>query len=304
MAPSARSPLTELRRHTSPAEIEPDQLRSRVEPDRDRLTPRGNWTRGGVVSAYGLRIGIRADTDDRFAALARMLPPGSIASRGRGGRVDRLYSASAAGHDGQVDIAVDDGVVMPAVELQSGIEWVEGDLHHYVATFSRRLLFVHAGVVGWCGRAILVPGTSFAGKTTLVHAMVEAGARYYSDEYAVFGHDGLVRSFPRHLRMRTPEGLPGWRLDPQALTGRVGGPPIPLALVAAVRYDAKAGWDTRLVSGATGMLAILANTVAARNRPIDAMQMLGRAIQGATLLEGSRGEVEDAATRLLAMVES
>jgi len=43
--------------------------------------------------------------------------------------------------------------------------------------------------------------------------------------------------------------------------------------------------------------------VAARNRPVDAMHMLSRAIRGAVLLEGTRGEVADAVERLMAMAD-
>ena len=49
----------------------------------------------------------------------------------------------------------------------------------FVAERAPDHLFVHAGVVGWEGRAIVMPGASFAGKTTLVQAWLEAGATYY-----------------------------------------------------------------------------------------------------------------------------
>ena len=49
-----------------------------------------------------------------------------------------------------------------------------------------------AGVVGWENRAIVMPGASFAGKTTLVRAWLEAGATYYSDEFAVLDRAGRV----------------------------------------------------------------------------------------------------------------
>jgi uridine kinase len=40
---------------------------------------------------------------------------------------------------------------------------------------------------------IAIPGRSFSGKTSLVTALVRAGAVYYSDEFAVIDRDGLVR---------------------------------------------------------------------------------------------------------------
>ena len=43
----------------------------------------------------------------------------------------------------------------------------------FVAERAPDHLFVHAGVVGWEGLAIVMPGASFAGKTTLVQAWLE-----------------------------------------------------------------------------------------------------------------------------------
>ena len=45
----------------------------------------------------------------------------------------------------------------------------------FVAERAPDHLFVHAGVVGWEGRAIVMPGASFAGKTTLVQRMARGG---------------------------------------------------------------------------------------------------------------------------------
>ena len=72
----------------------------------------------------------------------------------------------------------------------------------YVAEFSTPHLMMHAGVVAWKGKAIVLPGTSHAGKTTLVTALVEAGATYYSDEYAVLDAKGHVSPYARRLSLR------------------------------------------------------------------------------------------------------
>ncbi len=63
---------------------------------------------------------------------------------------------------------------------------------------------MHAGVVGWRGRAILIPGRSGTGKTSLVAALVEQGAVYYSDDYAPIDADGRVRSYARAPSVRRP----------------------------------------------------------------------------------------------------
>ena len=76
---------------------------------------------------------------------------------------------------------------------------LETDLHRYTAEATSAMTFLHAGVVGWQGRAIVVPGRSFSGKTTLVREMIRLGATYYSDEFAVVDNSGLVHPFARPL---------------------------------------------------------------------------------------------------------
>ncbi len=56
-------------------------------------------------------------------------------------------------------------------------------------------VFLHAGVVGWKGRAILLPADSFKGKSTIVSELVRQGASYYSDDFAVLDKQGLAARF-------------------------------------------------------------------------------------------------------------
>jgi hypothetical protein len=82
------------------------------------------------------------------------------------------------------------------------LDTFEADLNAYIAQASRRWLFVHAGVVAWKGRAIVVPGRSRSGKTILVGEFLHAGAEYYSDDLAAFDARGWVHPFPQRLSFR------------------------------------------------------------------------------------------------------
>ena len=58
-------------------------------------------------------------------------------------------------------------------------------------------VFIRAGVVGWRGNAVVIvgPGARSAA-STLVAALLRAGAHYYSDRYAVLDLDGRVHPYP------------------------------------------------------------------------------------------------------------
>ena len=61
---------------------------------------------------------------------------------------------------------------------------------------------VHAGEAAVGGKAILLPGRGFAGKTTLTLALAAAGAEFLSDEIAVIDDRGLVHPYPRPVGLR------------------------------------------------------------------------------------------------------
>ena len=48
--------------------------------------------------------------------------------------------------------------------VQAALRAFEANVQLYVAEMSPEHVFVHAGVVSWRGRAILLPGRSFSGK--------------------------------------------------------------------------------------------------------------------------------------------
>src|SRR6266571_635115 len=123
-------------------------------------------------------------------------------------RVDFLCSffvARPSSHPGlkRFHILYEDAVAaVKNVNLEQALEQTEVELRKLVADLSRREIFVHAGVVEWRGRAIVIPGKTFTGKSSLTAAFVRAGARYLSDEYALIDAEGRVRPYPKPLSLR------------------------------------------------------------------------------------------------------
>ncbi|MCK6624678.1 MAG: hypothetical protein L6R45_05825 [Anaerolineae bacterium] len=147
-------------------------------------------------------------------------------------------------------------------------------------------LFVHAGVVGWQGRAILIPGRSFTGKTTLVKALVEAGAVYYSDEFAVLDREGRVHPYPVPLSLRSHNGQAGRKT--------------PVGWVIVTQYQPEATWRPRRLTPGQALLTLMDNTVAAQRDPAHSMPILKQAVSSVIVLKSKRGEAGEVVSTLLA----
>ncbi len=254
---------------------------------------------GFAVRAHGLVIAVSADRQEWVAKLRAHLPPGTVPSRSR--RVDRRYVVRRAG---RLIVVERDGAPLAEVaRLAVALEVFGSDLRMQVAEWSPTRVFVHAGVVGWRGRAIVIPGRSFSGKSTLVAALVRAGAVYYSDEYAVLDARGLVHPFPVPLSVRAP-GQRARRVPADALGGRVGRRPLPVGLVLLTRHRPGARWNPRPLPIGRAVLEVLAHVVCARTRSRAALETLARALGHAVVLKGVRGSAADVVSRVEGVLET
>lgn len=179
---------------------------------------------------------------------------------------------------------------------------LEAQVRAYVALHAPDRIFVHAGVVGYGGRAIVLPGMSFSGKTTLVAALVAAGATYYSDEFAPLDENGLVHPYPKPLSLRDERQVQHDH-DVESLGGTAGEEPLPIGAVIATTYTPGERWDPRSLTAGEGVLALLANTVAAQTRPEQVMHFLAASVDGAVILESRRGDAAELAPALLAELQ-
>jgi hypothetical protein len=219
--------------------------------------------------------------------------------------VDRLYSLRLGGASRAPGVRnfnlLYDGI-LPMVRTLDPDEvfaQLEYELEVYVAENARRRVFVHAGVVAWRGRAIVLPGRSHSGKSTLVAELVRAGATYYTDEYAVFDARGRIHPYPRPLLIREEGRAYGRRCPPEAFGGRTGVRPIPVGMIAVSEYRTEARWRPRPLSSGRAALALLAHTVPARSRPAAALAAIRQATSGATAVKGRRGEAAPTAEAIL-----
>jgi hypothetical protein len=125
----------------------------------------------------------------------------------RSGKVAAL--ASAALH-ASVDrcgvrwrIVVEGREEQEADDAIAAVRALNHELLHGVMLRMPELYFVHAAVVAWRERGIVLPGLSRAGKSTLALALVLEGASFLSDELlALDPARGTARAFPRAVKIR------------------------------------------------------------------------------------------------------
>lgn len=177
------------------------------------------------------------------------------------------------------------------------------EVHLAIAALTPGFAFIHAGAVEWRNVGVVIPGSSRAGKSTLVQALLLQGASYLSDEYAVLDDQGRVHPYTKPLSIRGATTT-GTELVPPERFGSVASRPVPVAAVVHTHHVADATWSPQHVSGAQVVLPLVANAVAARLAPsVVTTNTVAVATAGAILLDGERGEADTCARAILTFVD-
>jgi hypothetical protein len=258
--------------------------------------------------SYGVSLGIRVNDAALLERIPEHLPPGWRPTVSQ--VLDEVFSITVGGansrHGSRPSYRLYLGTKQVADARHAGqlLEHLESWLRLTVAVRTPRRIFVHAGVVGWRGRALVVPGRSCSGKTTLVAALVRAGATYYSDEYAVLDSRGRVHPFPKPLSIRQGAGRLTEKCPVESLGGTAGTGSLHVGIVVITQHQHRARWRPRVLSPAQGLLALMANTPTALARSEDAVHTLKHVVAGAVTLRGVRGEADDVAAALLQYLDA
>jgi len=263
-----------------------------------------HWAAGVTVTAFGVRLGVRVDDAELLPGICRHLPPAcrSLDSPA----VDHLYSirssppvhATGASRFFQVYSGSERRAGTPNEACALAV--LEAAVRFDLAMSATRWTFVHAGAVGWNGRAIILPAECGHGKSRLVEALVRAGATYYSDEFAVIDGRGRVHPFAKPISLRDDRG--GRTITAEEIGGTTGTRPLPVGLIVATRHVPGAPWHPRALSPGEALFALLPHTLRARTAPRQVLRALARTAREARGLEGERGEAGAVAPELLRML--
>ena len=251
---------------------------------------------------YGVKVSItsnRQDMVDDALAVARVSMLGNV-SPIRGNKVDVAFDLPLT--DSGEGRLIQDGVELSAGGSRKGcLKLFDSILRVAVGERANGLVFVHAGVVGWNGKAIVLPADSFKGKSSLVTELVRQGAEYYSDEFAIFDADGLVHPFPRAINRRTKD-YQRYEIEPDTI-GKCGSKPIPVGLILITEYRQRARWQPKFLGSGQGVLEMIPFTLPIRYNPDFSLRVLNKITSRAIIASSFRGNAENFAKTLLNFVD-
>jgi hypothetical protein len=267
----------------------------------DRL----GWAGGVTFVAYGRTVGVRWNVPEPPDDVLECLPP--VWTPSESPIVGHLLSLRLAGNTrlGKREFNLLYSGVRPAarsLKRDEVIAVLEQEIQNYLAERARDRVFVHAGVVGWQDRAVLIPGRSMAGKSTLVAALLAAGATYYSDEFAVLDGKGQVYPYPRRLSLRTPRGTE--RPTADVLGAKTGVGPLRVGMVVRTDYRAGSEWRPQRLTPARALMELASYTLPEVTQTPMAQNALSRIAESAPTYRGPRGEAAATAHAILKALES
>jgi hypothetical protein len=256
-------------------------------------------TRTLECGSFGVGFRLAARSDELLAKMRLCVPLGTEVGACVHAAAVKEFAVFQNGPRASYRLRIEDEVVGESAELHDILELLKRDLMVHVADRAPDRVFVHAGVAGWKGRAVVMPGMSFAGKTTLVAEMVRAGATYYSDEYAVIDACGRVHPYARELQMRAADCVEQRGVSVAELGGVAANEPALVSHVVFAEYAEGARWAPVAISRGSAVLEMMQHAIAVRRAPGRVMTTLTKMMETAEAMRGVRGEASEMARWLL-----
>ena len=124
----------------------------------------------------------------------------------------------------------DGAIEMSGAHLSEVVNALQRAMTDLVVESSPSLLSFHAAGVAYEGRALVLPGASGSGKTSMCMRLLEHGFSYMSDESIAVDANGALLGYPKPLGLKLPrrtlDGVDAGGLDLDGLALDGGGEPI------------------------------------------------------------------------------
>ena len=251
------------------------------------------------VHAFDSGIRVESDSEEMRNTLDRfLLPPAPRCDLTRD-EVD--IKIAVLSNSGGFDIVLDDQKIRSVETARDAALATVKALDDALVRRFKTLRAVHAGAVVLKGRALVLPGSSHAGKSSLVAELLRRGAAHLSDEYALVDEHGRVHAYPRPLLLRNGS-LKQALVLPAELNASFATEPVTVGWIVAVDYDPEATWNVQQISQGEAVMLLLRNTPHEMGQSPEMIDLFTRSAARAECYAGTRGDVVEAADRVLELV--
>jgi hypothetical protein len=244
---------------------------------------------------YGIRIGFQTDVTDSNSKIASLFPFGTVETdKGAVQGAFLLITNQDSVQNGFY--WVENGKVELLFDFFEFEEYfwkiVEMKLVFVLAMISPpKMFFFHAGAVALNGKGIVIPGKSFAGKTTLTKEFIKHGAIYYSDDCALINSEGLLFPYPISLAVR---GENGREYVESKVFGSVDGvEPVKVEYVLFASYKEGKSWSPTILDSGHMTLRLLEHLffpASINQKPKEILELAAKLMGQVKIIEGVRGE--------------
>ena len=240
---------------------------------------------------YGARVRIDVPDGMDMVGLTGHVAPEVSVEQGGEGPADLLVTR----WDGVYHLVLGERRYGPYRTIDNAFRGISNGIHFVLAKKSP-MTFVHAGAIEINGGAIVFPGRSRWGKSTLVSSLVDQGCGYISDEYAVVSPEGSVFPLSKPIRLRC-NGQAEYR-TPRGVSAPGG---LPCTVVVFTKFEEGATWNPQAISRGNAIMEILPSTLQSRDEPQQALEAVNALVKDAVCFQGTRGNGEPTADALRAL---
>lgn len=266
------------------------------------------WKELLAFEVFGVKIGVRSNDESIIKKIKEGLPyllPIDIKHISFD-EIEHCFSVylNKRSNPKKIWVNKDEEEIIDYLYLKDKLDFLDSKIRLTVAEFAENFVFLHAGVVGYKGKAIIIPAKSFSGKTTLVAELSKRGLDYYSDEYAVLDENGLVHPFTKKLSIRgIIDDYQQVDIDVEELGGNKGVEPLKVGLILVSKFIKKGKFNPKIVSSGEGIIESISNSVSIRQNPKFVLQVLSIITNEAKIVKTSRGEASSFADKFLPFLD-
>jgi hypothetical protein len=253
------------------------------------------------IGAFGLSITLAGDCPGTVLNLQRHLLPWFPRVPASAGSRHLLLSIWSGPLPGRFRLERNHSLLHSDVGESSLLLLLQQTVEEEILQHSPDFVAVHSGVVVYDDVAILLPGQSQSGKSTLVRELIARGAEYSSDEFAMIDRCGRIHPWPRALMVRDADSVQH-PIPARDLGANVRSVPARAGLILFLRYDRDARFQVSPVNQSGALLGLLRNTPHTLADSPRILQPLTSVVTAAVAHEGVRGDAAQAADGLERML--